>query len=565
MDINALIESFYKENAEHNDVISEVLKLFLTDQKEPSLVVEMANSNPHQLEWSMIPDIPVSELGWSDVTTTATGETLLGPQRLLLQQYLDNIGTENSSFEEQIKSLQDFYTRGPSQIIAASKSNAEIIQKLISYLVFYKTLTKVVTNFNAASAGFNFESFLATLMHGQQIKANTGTIADFLTGENVPVSLKLYSEATLLVGGSFTDLVNDLVAPKFDHPLGNAMRYVICTKSLKGIGLQQKGSITFYQFDFTLDNIFDIIAFSKKESSASIRLPKMLIYAMEKGEPIDPSLKLPDNAEVSPPEELEKAFISNIKTILGSRAFLASKPKELDPKFPTAANIEDILQQINYPKSTQFFNKFQGLGYSQLNDAKLQQLIFAVYWKDREIPKGGRGKDLRKGVSQFRYLASVFVQANNKIVLGLSSTEQRKKRDAVLRTIEYESDLKTLTNFYKSLTPDLKKEVLKHTYGYTHTSQFELNRSQAITSGAPINTLKLGTITIGGAYIADMMKKVSESLNKEIFGIFNSLSALSDNLNSYFAGGLADDQKAQTAIEKAGDIQERTADLSAAE
>ena len=113
---------------------------------------------------------------------------------------------------------------------------------MISYLVFYKTLTKVVTNFNAASAGFTFESFLATLMKGTQIPTNSNTIADFTTGENIPISLKLYAEKTLHVEGSFTDLVNDLVEPKYNHPDGNAMRYVLCTKRITGEGLKQKGN-----------------------------------------------------------------------------------------------------------------------------------------------------------------------------------------------------------------------------------------------------------------------------------------------------------------------------------
>ena len=82
-----------------------------------------------------------------------------------------------------------------------ASSNAEAISQLISYLVFYKTLTKVVTNFNAASAGFSFESFLAVLLDGQQVPANTGTIADFITGDGVPISLKLHTISTLAVPG----------------------------------------------------------------------------------------------------------------------------------------------------------------------------------------------------------------------------------------------------------------------------------------------------------------------------------------------------------------------------
>ena len=89
----------------------------------------------------------------------------------------------------------------------------------------------------------------ATLLGGSQIKANTGTIADFKTGDNIPISLKLYAEKTVAVGGSFTDLVRDLVDPKFSHPDGAGMRYVVCTKSLAGQPGQQEGGIKFFEFD----------------------------------------------------------------------------------------------------------------------------------------------------------------------------------------------------------------------------------------------------------------------------------------------------------------------------
>ena len=180
MNIDALVENFYRKNDETESLINEVLKFLLTEQ-------DVGMPPRATFNWSMIPDIPISEIGWSDVTTTAKGEKILGPQRALLQQYLDNIGSRGASFEEQIASLEEFYTQGPQKIVAGATNNTEVISKLISYLVFYKTLTKVVTNFNAASAGFNFESFLATLLHGEQIKANTGTIADFLTGDNIPI------------------------------------------------------------------------------------------------------------------------------------------------------------------------------------------------------------------------------------------------------------------------------------------------------------------------------------------------------------------------------------------
>ena len=198
MNINKLVDSYYSKMDEDNYLINEVMKF---------LIVEADIGVPPKasFEWSMIPDIPVSEIGWSDVSTTEEGVDIPSEQRALLRQYLKNIGSPGASFEEQIVSLQEFYgPAGPEMVSAGSKNNAESISRLISYLVFYKTLTKVVTNFNAASAGFSFESFLAVLLNGVQVKANTGTIADFTTGDGIPISLKLYTE--LHVGGSWKAL-----------------------------------------------------------------------------------------------------------------------------------------------------------------------------------------------------------------------------------------------------------------------------------------------------------------------------------------------------------------------
>ena len=192
MNIDTLVESFYSKKDETESLINEVLKL----------LIEQAPSMPPSatFNWSMIPDIPISEIGWSDVSTTEEGQEIPSEQRALLQQYLKNIGTPGASFEEQIKSLQQFYgPQGPLMVTKNTTNNSEAISQLISYLVFYKTLTKVVTNFNSSSAGFSFESFLAVLLNGKQVPANTGTIADFITGDGIPISLKLYTK--LHVGG----------------------------------------------------------------------------------------------------------------------------------------------------------------------------------------------------------------------------------------------------------------------------------------------------------------------------------------------------------------------------
>ena len=170
-------------------------------------------------------------------------------------KYLEKIAT-GATLEAKIAELNSFM-ENPD--IGGSGGAAQVVGKVMSYLVFLKTLTRVITNFNASSAGFSFESFLAVLMGGEQIKTGSQTIADFEAGGEF-VSLKLYSEAGVEIGGSWQDLVDDLA----DKSMNNRMVYLVVLKKLEGEGLEQNGTLTFYQFVLTLDNIFTFASQSRQ-------------------------------------------------------------------------------------------------------------------------------------------------------------------------------------------------------------------------------------------------------------------------------------------------------------
>ena len=229
-------DDFYTLIAEVYEVEKD--KLFKTHKSEMEILREQFINERKSMTLTLdaIPEIAVTELGWTDVTRE-TETPVDGPERQKLLQFLEHI--EGTDFVEKIASISNFYDNPDAAMQAmfgeeGSTSSAQQIAVALSYLVFYKTLTKIIANFNAASAGFSFEAFLAVLMKGEQIPANTGTIADFISradGSAMPVSLKLYQDGNLHVGGSFRDLVGDMTNPKFDNDL---MRYIAVTKRFEG-------------------------------------------------------------------------------------------------------------------------------------------------------------------------------------------------------------------------------------------------------------------------------------------------------------------------------------------
>jgi hypothetical protein len=116
-------------------------------------------------------------------------------------------------------------------------------------------------------------------------------------------------------------------------------------------------------------------------------------------------------------------------------------------------------------------------------------------------------------------------------------------------------------DWYNSQDEETKRRALKYTRGYLKTQQFELNREESTSDGL-VNVRYLGEINIGSTHIENVLKNCQSVLDENIYSIFSSLKSLTDNLNEYFANGLADDNKASTAIKAADNIETRTKEIS---
>lgn len=538
-------EEYLKEVSKLNigtllEMVKEVMSSQTNEEVAPP---DLPSSDEAVLEMvlKMIPNIEVSEIGWSDVRTTDEGVEIKGAQRQLLENYLKNI--QGSDFADKIRSVSEFYDNGLSMVTekAGDDRTARIVQA-ISYLVFYKTLTKVITNFNASSAGFSFESFLAALVDGEQIPTGNKTIADYLdraSGQTIPVSLKLYREGGLLVGGSYTDLVNDMVKPAYPESINGGMRYVVCTKTLEGKGLELEGKIDFYQFDFNLANIADILLNSKHPYV--IRMPQSVISALASGQQSGAVelLNLPAADKVLSAEELTPLFNKALYSEIESLA--DANPENLINRIDDEA-FKKLTDALKWEKNDDLFNKNKVRGQGAMSATNVKNWVSGNYSKIPEI---------------HGLLKQAIIDANDAVVKSQKAAAKKSERNQQIEDMVKNDEFLSAEESarqYKMLGAAQKKQALLSSYGYLKRMHFELNQAQSINNSEPTNTEFVGSIMIGRAQVGKIVADVREVLNDEVTEIFQSLKILSDSLNSFFAGGLENDSLANTSVSNANNI-----------
>ena len=526
---------------------------------EQAPVDVLQEEGPDLLTWSSIPDIPISEIGWSAMETR-DGVHIPSPERAQLEQFLSKVAP-GEDLAAKLKDLSSFYKMDDNIIEGLKTGNLkENIGKAISYLVFFKTLTQILTHFNASSAGFSFESFLAVLLGGQQIATNSQTIADLTDANDVPISLKLYREGGLEVGGSFTDLVLDLAKDNWN----NTMQYIAVTKAFDEDteGMQTTGTLNWYRFNFNIDNVFNIIARSSKErkglgSRKNILLPKPFMES--NGLEIEGLLE--KEASMPHDEELETQFIELLD------AEMKNSPEagfmvDGSPIF----TIEELRQTLNWAKDDRLFTGKKERGKSPMVAASTLRALF-------------HAAD-HKFAPYAAELAIIVRAANANLVNRYKKAEQKKARQIVVNQMYFyegptdEERLEISRKFYEDADFELKKKCLMVCHGYITTGHFKLSQGMVIniaqiagpTPGelfpAGQSDVNIGSLEIGASNVMNVLRKIAAVLNENIFEIFNNLKVLTTNIQGYFAGGLEETEKAKTAITAAENIETKTAEVA---
>jgi len=566
MNIDTLVESFYSKKDETESIINEVLSLFLENEKPiGSLLAEQQGTLT--LSWDGVPDIPISEIPWSDVKTVEGGADIQGPQRKKLMQFLDDI--QGDDLKDKIEGIAKFYEADVSQLVAASKdmSPKKQISYALGYLTFFKTLTKIIAHFNASSAGFSFEAFLGVLLGGSQVPTGEGTIADLITGDKTPVSLKLYTAGSLKVGGSFTDLVNDL------RRFGK-MQYVAVTKTLNDENTA--GRLDFYRFDFTLDNIANIMYNGGLENPNLMKLPQGFIDAPEGF--ADVEIPAPPKSE-----ELQKLFIQTVKELA-------------DEAGVSAEEVELSLEATDLPQSTSPYLSSTGTKVFGHPRSKLKTTGVAIPFAkamgvlpdDYDFKAKPPARTPER--AEHNRLAKEAKEITQRIYGGVLLPAYAKVTETALRTIRARQELmgraggayndaedpreaaEDSVAAYNRLTPEQKKQALLLTHGYVNTDQFELTEKrildiETLADGKRVfpegqNNIMLGSIEVGQEQVVELMNTVSQIIDTSVFEIFQDLKTLTTNIQAYFGNGLEDDKQATAAIDASKSIGEKTAELA---
>ena len=541
-------ENYFKESINLNFIFETINEVLENKTARDVLLEQMEGAS---MTLTAIPDIDVTELGWTDVRTVGDQE-VDGPARNQLMQFLT--GIPGTDLQQKLTSIANFYGN-PDSANLNSANLGEKIANILSYLVFYKTLTKVISNFNAASAGFNFEAFLAVLLKGEQIKANTGTIADFKTADNIPISLKLYAEDSVVVGGSFNDLVGDLTEPKFGHDF---MQYVVVMKSFEDVkqGLDVKGDLKFFRYNFTLDNVADIVLASMDKSVICIQISNEFIQRVSAGDnDYDFSATLPAQENLSP-EVLETKFIEKFNNIVTNPIKYSYSPyQDIDVNL-TPQEISDFnTNQLNWSKQDELFTPKQ-FGEEMRVIRGRVPIAFRNPTLDGAVVNAFKERGYDR--FQMRAIKKAVVDANKAVNAEYSAKTLKSQRAAMLAAPDVFADPQTSVEFYNSLAdPELKKRALLNTRGRLSNLQFDLNRGQVIDISE-----NLGEIKIGAVYVQEMLDNITTELNQTIFQLFQSVKMIQEGTYAFMAGGLQDDAEAQKAIKASNDVAAKTEELA---
>ena len=323
------------------------------------------------------------------------------------------------------------------------------------------------------------------------------------------------------------------------------MRYVVCTKEFdkqeKGASpLDQKGKIKFYQFDFNLSNIVDILLGSKHPYV--IRMPQSVVSALASGQQSGgiELLGLAAADKALSAEELTPLFnkylFSQIETIADEN------PDNVPINRIDEEAFKKLLEALEWENNDSLFNKNKTRGQGNMSKSAVKNWVKTNY---KSIPE------------VHTPLIKAIVGANADVVKSQKAAAKKSERNQQIEDMVKNNEFLSAEESarqYKMLGIAQKKQALLSSYGYLKTMHFALNQAQSTNQAEPTNTEFVGSIMIGRSEVAKVVSDIREILNDQVTEIFQSLKILSDSLNQFFAGGLENDTLADASVSNANNI-----------
>ena len=588
-------------------------KKFLREAKEEARDCE-------QVDERYLPPLVLTELGLM-IKTPGEGQARDiedTPQaRQELEAWLAMIAPDQGLMAK-VKNLSDFFKNPTAFLEQEGGSNINKIVRGMSFLHFYKTLTGVITNFNASSAGFTFEAFLATLLRGTQIPAaGADTIGDIIDAGGEKFSLKLYDLQGAKAGGSWKQLVDDLVRD-------GVMKYVVVTKNLTegATPLETQGTLEWFQWNFTLNNVFNIMSEMGSKAGTKKRefiwLPRNFVENMSEFETTSHWARAGE-LELKGEEGLEGVFYKQASTLLLRKGQRNATARALG--FPTPEGVQKLLDELDW--TNEAHHTSGGPGQSKSMAAGPVKAIIARVleanpddfpgYANADEPVQGRGakpptkKEIvgstRAGILGVLNIANKDITDKN-----MSAAETSRRAQKVLRPSGFWLNTEQSLAWYNdpARTDDEKRAALQNCKGslmYRHGGghawkQFELNFNNI----QDVATLAAGTVTdpetgqvvtgppseglfdpgqesvqfmgappveggdpeplkieIGAQSIQDLLDKTGGLVNNNLGQIWCNLDVLTRGLQTWFTSGLADEKSSTKVKVAAKNIEKKTA------
>jgi hypothetical protein len=247
MDIDTMVESHFKKNRDvfGFESIAQLIEEVM-DSMESAGVPLAEGGSPSELitEAKGFSAAAFFDSIFTPNMTEAVGE-IGTPERDAFLKIMKKI--QGDTLEAKLDSVRAF--------IAGDDAQTDKADKVLSYLVFLKTMAEVFQQYSPSGSGFLLEAFLAGLMKGKQIvdtEEGSLPIVDYTTEGGDPVSLKR------LTGGEKKTPIKGSIKNLSAHIAQNPARgvdYVIAAIH----GAKDGGTIEFTQFTINAESYIKYI------------------------------------------------------------------------------------------------------------------------------------------------------------------------------------------------------------------------------------------------------------------------------------------------------------------